>query len=209
MCYSDGDQRDNGCLQFGGGAVGTKFPYLGFLIPKPPADPTAGFNKLLPVIKAGERIDTSTPLTIIHKGEVKSVALSDLLDKPLVFTVFMKCNTPSCDRQVQGLTDNAEFLTAKGFNVMAVSRDGVKSLTRYAEKTGIPYILASDPDSLVPKATNSIVEKQMYGRTFEGPARSAYVIGTDGTVLTVIESVETRHHGEEILKAIESLNQAG
>lgn len=157
------------------------------------------------MIQPGSKIDTSIPLTIIQKGEVRHVVLADLLDKPLLFTVYMKNNTPSCDRQVQALTDNAGLFASKGFNLMAVSRDGVKSQLKYAQKTGIPYILASDPDGLVPKATDSIVEKQMYGRTFEGPARSAFVIGTDGTVLAVIEKVETKNHGDELLKLIESI----
>lgn len=132
--------------------------------------------------------------------------MADLLDRPLIISVYMKNNTPGCDRQVKSLTDFAPQLAAAGYNVLAVSRDGIKSHAKYAEKIGIPYILASDPESLVSKAADSIIPKKMYGRSYEGPARAAFVIGTDATVLAVVESVDTKAHGEEILRLIESFS---
>jgi thioredoxin-dependent peroxiredoxin len=82
-----------------------------------------------------------------------------------------------------------------------VSRDTCGSHLKYAGKKKITYTLASDPDDQFAKATDSIVEKSMYGKTYEGPARTAYVIGTDGTVLAVVEKVDTKDHAAQ-LKAV-------
>lgn len=158
------------------------------------------------MISIGTQIDTSINLNIVRNGEIQNVALSELLDKPLIISVYMKNNTSSCDNQISSLTDHADSITQKGFNLMAISKDGIKSHQKYAEKMGITYILASDPHTLVSKVTDSIVEKKMYGRTYEGPSRSAFVIGTNGTILAIIESVDTKNHGEELLNLIENLN---
>ena len=38
----------------------------------------------------------------------------------------------------------------------------------------------------------------MYGRTFFGPARAAYVLDRDGTVLAVAEKVDTADHAAQL-----------
>lgn len=157
------------------------------------------------MISVGQKIDTHFSLEIYHHGEIKTVTFADLLDKPMIVSVYMKNNTGSCDNQNKSLAEYAEAITAKGYHLMAVSKDGCKSHQKYAEKMGISYILGSDPDTLISKVTDSIVQKSMYGKTYEGPARSAFVIDTDGTVKAVIESVDTKRHGEELLALINRL----
>ena len=46
---------------------------------------------------------------------------------------------------------------------------------------------------------------KMYGNTYEAPSRSAYVIDTDGTVLGIIEKVNTKDHAQELKELIENL----
>ncbi len=157
------------------------------------------------MVTPGSKIDTNFNLDIVRNGEIQNVPFSSLLDKPLIVSVYMKNNTGSCDNQNASLAAHADAIQSKGYNLMALSKDGCKSHANYAEKLGITYILASDPDNLVPAATDSIVEKSMYGKKYMGPTRSAFVIGTDSTVLAVIESIDTKHHGEEILKLISTL----
>ena len=47
----------------------------------------------------------------------------------------------------------------------------------------------------------------MYGRKFEGPARAAFVIGTDGTVLAVVEKVDTANHAAQLHALLETLKR--
>jgi peroxiredoxin Q/BCP len=93
----------------------------------------------------------------------------------------------------------------KGYNLIALSKDTCGSHKNYAEKIGINYILASDPDFNFAKATDSVVEKKMYGKTFNAPSRSAFVIDTDGTVLATIKKINTKAHAQELKELIESL----
>jgi peroxiredoxin Q/BCP len=45
----------------------------------------------------------------------------------------------------------------------------------------------------------------MYGRTYIGPARAAFVLDRDGTVLAVIEKVDTANHAAQLNELIKGL----
>src|SRR5699024_1508748 len=144
-------------------------------------------------------------LDIVEDGEEKNVSFQKLLDRPAIVSVYMKNNTPGCDRQNESLADEASWFDKKGYNLIAVSKDSCGSHKKYAQKKDINYILASDPDYKFAQATDSIVEKNIFGKKYEGPSRSAYVIDTDGTILDIIPKVDTKHHAEELKEIINQL----
>ena len=158
------------------------------------------------MIQTGKKIDTSFSLEILEGSEQKKVTFADLLDKPVIVSVYMKNNTSGCDRQNQSLAEKASEIAEKGYNIIAISKDSCRSHKNYAEKLGISYILASDPDHEFARATDSLIDKKMYGKTFSGPSRSAYFIDTDGTVQAVIEKIDTTNHADELLEKINDLN---
>jgi peroxiredoxin Q/BCP len=117
----------------------------------------------------------------------------------------MKNNTPSCDRQNDTLIAHAADFERAGYDLVALSRDTAGSHQRYAQRKGIRYTLASDPIDAFAKATDSLVEKKMYGRTFVGPARAAYILESDGTVLAVAEKVDTSDHATQLKELVKNL----
>ena len=157
------------------------------------------------MVETGEKIDTTFTLNIVESGEEREVEFSELLDRPTVVSVYMRNNTGGCDKQNRSLADHAEWFNNKGYNLIAISKDSCGSHKNYADKLGIDYLLASDPEFKFAEATDSVVEKKMFGNTFDAPTRSAYVIDTDGTVLGIIEKVNTKAHAEELKELIESL----
>lgn len=157
------------------------------------------------MVQTGDKIDTDFTLKVVQDGEEKEVKFDDLLDRPTIVSVYMRNNTGGCDKQNKSLADQADWFDEKGYNLVALSKDTCGSHKNYAEKLGISYTLASDPDYKFAEATDSIVEKKMYGKTFDAPTRSAYVIDTDGTVLGVIEKVNTKAHADELKELVESL----
>jgi len=157
------------------------------------------------MIETGKKIDTDFTLDVVKNGEEETVAFSDLLDRPTIVSVYMRNNTSGCDKQNKSLAKHADWFDKKGYNLVAVSKDTCGSHKNYAEKLDINYILASDPDYKFANATDSVVEKKMYGNTYEAPSRSAYVIDTDGTVLGIIEKVNTKDHAQELKELIENL----
>jgi thioredoxin-dependent peroxiredoxin len=157
------------------------------------------------MIQKGSKIDTDITLDIVQDGEEKSVKISELLSRPTVFSVYMRNNTSGCDRQNKSLAESADWFDQKGYNLVALSKDSCGSHKNYANKLGINYILASDPDFKFAEATKSIVEKKMYGKTFDAPSRSAFIIDTDGTVIGIIDKINTKDHAGELKELINHL----
>jgi len=157
------------------------------------------------MIAPGTRLDLDFRLQVLQGGVPKEMVFRDLLRRRTIVSVYMKNNTPSCDRQNESLAALAEEFDRKGYDLIAISRDTCGSHARYASKKRIGYALVSDPGDRFARATDSLVEKSMYGRTFIGPARAAYVLDADGTVLAVLEKVETKDHGGQLLDVIGKL----
>jgi len=150
------------------------------------------------MVSPGKKIDTSFQIKVFRNGKVETVRFSDLLTRRTIVSVYMRNNTPGCDRQNDSLAAHAAEFDRAGYNLVAISRDTCGSHAKYAAKKKIGYTLVSDPDDLFARATESVVEKSMYGRTFTGPARAAYLLDRDGTVLAVVPIVDTADHAAQL-----------
>ena len=157
------------------------------------------------MISPGQKLTPDFTLKIVRDGVEASVVFRELLTRRTIVSVHMKNNTPSCDRQNDALAELAPELARLGYNVVALSRDTCGSHRRYAEKKGLGFTLASDPGDAFAHAAEAIVEKSMYGRTFSGPARAAFVLERDGTVLAVIEKVDTKNFVAQLRSALAEL----
>lgn len=157
------------------------------------------------MITKGKKIDTDFELDVVKNGAQQTVKFSELLDRPTIVSVYMRNNTSGCDKQNASLAKEANWFDEHGYNIVTISKDTCGSHKNYAKKLGINYVLASDPDYKFGEATESVVEKSMFGNTYEAPTRSAYVIDTDGTVLGIIPKVDTNNHAEELKELINNL----
>lgn len=156
------------------------------------------------MIDTGTQIDTDFTLDIVKNGQKQTIEFSDLLERPTIVSVYMRNNTSGCDKQNKSLAEHADWFHEHGFNLIGISKDTGTSHKNYAEKLDINYILASDPDYKFAKATDSIVEKQMFGNKYKAPTRSAYLIDTDGTINAIIEKVNTKDHASELKEMIKN-----
>ena len=155
------------------------------------------------MIAPGDRLDLDFPVRVAVGGREQQTSFAALLTRKSVVSVYMKNNTGSCDRQNASLAAHAGAIDRMGFNLIAVSRDSCGSHLRYAAAKAIPYVLVSDPEDRFAQATGSLIEKKMYGRSFVGPARAAYVLAPDGRVLAVLPKVDAANHGEQVLAALQ------
>jgi peroxiredoxin Q/BCP len=157
------------------------------------------------MISPGKKLKAKFKLKIVQDGAEREVLFSDLLTRRTIVSVYMKNNTGSCDKQNDSLAAHAAEFAKAGYNLVAISRDTCGSHLKYAVKKEISYVLASDPDDLFAKAADSVVEKSMYGKTYFGPARAAFVLDKDGTVLAVAEKVDTADHAAQVRALIAGL----
>lgn len=159
------------------------------------------------MIQPGQKFDTRLPLKVFRDGRQEEVTLQHLLGRPAIVSVYMRNNTPGCDRQNESLAAHAAEFDRAGYTLIALSRDSCGSHAKYAAKHRITYVLASDPDDRFARAADAIVEKSMYGRKFTGPARAAFVLARDGTVLAVIPKVDTADHAGQLREVLKGLKQ--
>jgi peroxiredoxin Q/BCP len=107
---------------------------------------------------------------------------------------------------MEGLRQHAADLDRAGYNVIALSRDTGGSHARYAAAKGISFVLASDSEDRFAHAVDAMIPKKMYGRSYVGPARAAFVIDRDGTILAVLEKIDAQNHGAELKALIKTLS---
>jgi peroxiredoxin Q/BCP len=138
------------------------------------------------------------------EGTVLSSA--DLTGKSYVLYFYPKDDTPGCTTQACALRDGWNALSKKAA-VFGVSIDSVKSHQKFIQKYSLPFPLLADEEKTLAEAYGVWVEKSMYGKTYQGPARAAYVFASDGTVLTVIAKVDTKDHAGQLKAVLAALGR--
>ncbi|MEZ5278724.1 MAG: redoxin domain-containing protein [Opitutaceae bacterium] len=158
------------------------------------------------MVKPGRKLNLDFVVKVVRTGgEQDEVSFSELITGPTVVSVYMRNNTSGCDLQMASLAKGAAAIRKLGYHTLAISRDTCGSHKKYAEKMGIRFPLVSDPEFQFAKATDSMVEKSMYGKKYLAPARAAYVLDADGTVKAVIEKVDTGDHTAQLVAVLKNL----
>jgi peroxiredoxin Q/BCP len=127
-----------------------------------------------------------------------SVSAASLRGKRYVMYFYPKDDTPGCTREACAFRDNLPRFAGIGVKVFGVSADDEKSHLRFARKHALPFKLIPDPDHVICEAFGTWIEKNMYGRSYMGVARSTFVIGPDGKIEKIWEKVAPDGHAEEV-----------
>lgn len=131
----------------------------------------------------------------LHTGE--QLSLASLRGKPVVVYFYPKDDTPGCTTEAQEIRDLYEQLKQSGAVVIGVSTDPRESHKAFAEKHGLPFLLASDESGEVAKAFGVALKN---GRA----SRVSFVIGADGRIKRTFPQVSPKGHAAELLGAISS-----
>ena len=129
----------------------------------------------------------------------ESVKLSSFIGEKVVLYFYPRDNTPGCTAQACNLKDNFSELSSKGYKIIGVSSDSIKSHKKFEEKYTIPFDLISDEDKAIHKSYGTWIEKSMYGRKYMGTARWTFIIDENGIINNIIEKVKTKEHTDQIL----------
>jgi len=129
------------------------------------------------------------------------VSLADFRGKKNVLLYFYpKDDTPGCTKEACSLRDGWKALAARDVEVLGVSRDDAASHNAFAAKYQLPFQLLTDASHQV-HATYGAWGDSPWG---VGPLRKSFLIGKDGIIRRIFHKVDTEHHAEEVLKAMES-----
>jgi peroxiredoxin Q/BCP len=140
-------------------------------------------------------IGSSVPITEL----VDSVGIKhSLIGNKTVLYFYPKDNTPGCTAQACNLNENLDYLKSKGFKVIGVSVDSIKSHDKFITKFQLKFPLISDESHEIVKAFGVWVEKSMYGKSYMGIARTTLLIDEKGIITDIITKVDTKNHTEQI-----------
>ncbi|MFM1899253.1 MAG: hypothetical protein RL577_1493 [Bacteroidota bacterium] len=129
----------------------------------------------------------------------KALSLSDFKGKKLVLYFYPKDDTPGCTAEACSLRDHYQTFLAQGYAILGVSPDNEAKHQKFIAKYELPFDLLADTDHSVAEAYGVWVEKSMYGRQYMGIARTTFVIDEQGQIADIIQKVNTKEHGPQLL----------
>ncbi|TWJ02588.1 peroxiredoxin Q/BCP [Mucilaginibacter frigoritolerans] len=133
----------------------------------------------------------------------KTVSLSDFSGKKVILYFYPKDDTPGCTAEACDFRDNYQSMLSKGFEVIGVSTDDEKSHKKFETKYSLPFTLIADEEKSIVEAYGVWVEKNMYGKKYMGTARTTFIIDGDGTILKVIEKVDTKNSSQQVIDLLQ------
>ena len=128
--------------------------------------------------------------------------LSDYRGKAEVLYFYPKDDTPGCTKEACSFRDQYQEYSDAGVAVIGVSPDSSSSHTKFKAKYNLPFTLLADEDHKVCEIYGTWGRKQAMGREYDGVFRTTFLIGPDGKILKVFESVKPDGHSAEILAAL-------
>jgi thioredoxin-dependent peroxiredoxin len=128
----------------------------------------------------------------------KTFDLSAQIGSKVVIYFYPKDDTPGCTAEACNLRDNYSDLLAKGYKVVGVSPDNLKSHVKFADKFELPFPLIPDPDKTIINDYGVWGPKKFLGKSYEGVLRTTFIVNEKGNIERIIDKVETKNHTEQI-----------
>lgn len=153
------------------------------------------------VLKEGSK----APIFKAVDQDGNNISLADYKGKKVILYFYPKDDTPTCTDQACNLRDNYAALTKKGFQVIGISTDSVKSHKKFEQKYKLPFPLVSDEDKKIVDKYNLWGEKKIMGHTYMGTTRTTFLIDETGKIVKIIDKPTSKNHTEEILEAWKSV----
>ncbi len=135
-----------------------------------------------------------------QNGEILS--LSDLKGSKVVLYFYPKDNTSGCTLEAKSLRDGRAELAQRGFCIVGVSPDSVRSHQNFCSKHELDFTLLSDGEKLMCEAYGVWVEKSMYGRKYMGVARTTFLLDEEGVITHIFDKVKTAEHYRQIINEL-------
>jgi peroxiredoxin Q/BCP len=131
------------------------------------------------------------------------ISLDDFKGNKVILYFYPKDDTPGCTAEACNLRDNYDSLLAKGFKIIGVSADSVKSHQKFTGKYNLPFPLIPDTDRKIINDYGVWGRKKFLGKEYDGIYRTTFIISKDGVIMKIFDKVDTKQHTDQILAEIE------
>ena len=138
-------------------------------------------------------------LTNQHDAPVESRSLRG---RNVMIYFYPRANTPGCAQQACGLRDIREQIGDTV--ILGISPDKPTAQAKFATKYDLGFDLLSDIDHEVAQRFGVWREKKLYGKTYMGIERSAFLVGHDGKIRKAWYKISPKDTPLELLGALRS-----
>jgi len=128
-----------------------------------------------------------------------TIRLSDFKGKKVILYFYPDDDTPTCTEEACNLRDNFSLLKKKGFVILGVSPDDVRSHQKFAGKFNLPFSLLADPERKIIEAYGCWAKKKLFGHEYMGVLRTTFIIDEKGKIERIIRKVHSKKHTEQIM----------
>ena len=135
-------------------------------------------------------------------------ALADRRGGWTVLYFYPKDDTPGCTVEACEFRDANDAILARGAQVWGISPQGAASKQAFRDKFELSFPLLIDEGHAVAEAYGSWVEKQNYGKTYWGVARTTFLVGPDGRIAKTWPKVKPEGHAADVLAALDAAQAA-
>ena len=118
---------------------------------------------------------------------------------PVVVYFYPRADTPGCTKEACGFRDAIASYKDVGVPVLGISPDSVDDVKKFSDKFQLNFPLLADADHGVTDRYGCWVEKNLYGKTSMGAARTTFIVNKQGQIAHVFEKVSAEGHDQEVL----------
>lgn len=152
------------------------------------------------MINIGDKIPQFTSTTT----EGAEFTLNDLVGSPTILYFYPKDNTSGCTLEAKSLRDGKEELQRRGYKIVGVSPDSVKSHQNFCAKHDLNFTLLADTDHSLSEAIGVWQLKKMCGREYMGIVRTTFILDAEAQVTHIIKKVDTKDSFGQIVKLLDN-----
>ena len=108
-----------------------------------------------------------------------------------------------CTLEAKSLRDGKEELKRRGYKIVGVSPDSVKSHQNFCAKHELNFVLLADTDHSLSEALGVWQLKKMCGKEYMGIVRTTFILDQEARVSHIIEKVDTKDSYGQIVKLLD------
>jgi len=148
--------------------------------------------------------DPAPDFSLVASGG-RTVSLEAMKGRPFVLYFYPKADTPGCTTEACAFNEALTQFKSLGIEVIGVSPDKMPAIEKFAQKFGLDFPLASDPENATAQAYGAWGEKVFMGRRSIGLIRSTFLIDKAGRIARAWKKVKVDGHAAEVLEAARAL----
>jgi peroxiredoxin Q/BCP len=134
--------------------------------------------------------------------------LADQRGRWTIVYFYPKDDTPGCTVEACEFRDANDTIVERGADVWGISPQGATSKRSFRQKFRLPFVLLADEKHEVADAYSSWVEKQNYGKTYWGTARTTFLVDPDGRIAHAWPKVKPEGHAADVLATLDEAEAA-